>query len=112
MSNLDIQKYVKKLKIANFRGVFMRNTLPQTPRTNECGVVNLDEIEGDGTHWVAYRKTRDKVVYFDSFGNLNPPKEIVRYFKKCKIYYNYDQYQTYNTYNCGHLALSFLYNNK
>lgn len=88
----------------------MRDTLPATPKKIECGVVNLDANIGSGTHWVAYKKNGDTVIYFDSFGNLNPPKELVHYFKNCKILFNYDQYQSYNTYNCGHLALSFLFN--
>jgi len=28
---------------------------------------------------VAYAKRGNRAVYFDSFGNLQPPKEIVRY---------------------------------
>ena len=42
---------------------------------------NLDISSGSGRHWVAYKKTGGKVIYFDNFGNLNPPTEIVRYFK-------------------------------
>jgi len=91
----------------------MRDTLPcmAPPWKTECGVINLDSNRGPGTHWVAYKKHGNRVVYFDSFGNLNPPKEVVRYFKDCEIFYNHDQYQTFNTFNCGHLVLSFLYNN-
>ena len=88
----------------------MRDTLPSTPRKNECGVINLDSNNGSGTHWVAYKKRGNLVEYFDSFGNLNPPKEVVQYFKDCEIFYNHEQYQTFDTVNCGHLALSFLYN--
>lgn len=88
----------------------MRDTLPSRPRKIECAVINLDTNTGSGTHWVAYKKSANTVVYFDSFGNLNPPKELIRYFKNCKILFNYDQYQSYNSYNCGHLVLSFLFN--
>ena len=77
----------------------MRDNLPKTAHKNECGVINLDISSEPGTHWVAYKKTGKRVIYFDSFGNLNPPAEIVRYFKNCNILFNYDQYQTYNTYN-------------
>lgn len=88
----------------------MRDTLPKTIKHTESGVINLDKNVGDGTHWVAYKKFGNKVIYFDSFGNLKPPKEFVKYAKKCKIYFNYDQYQNFETSNCGHLALAFLYN--
>lgn len=88
----------------------MRDTLPKVQYKNECGIINLDLNIGPGTHWVAYKKTGKNVVYFDSFGNLNPPLEVVKYFKNCNILFNYDQYQNYDTYNCGHLVLSFLFN--
>ncbi len=88
----------------------MRDTLPRRAHKNECGVVNLDSVQSAGTHWVAYKKTGDIVHYFDSFGNLQPPLDIQRYFKKCNIYYNYNRYQSYNSVNCGHLCLKFLLN--
>lgn len=89
----------------------MRDTLPQHPYKVECGIVNLDSHTNPGTHWVAYVKKGDTVHYFDSFGNLKPPPELVRYFgSKIKIVYNNDSYQTYNQVNCGHLCLKFLFN--
>lgn len=89
----------------------MRNSLPSSPpQQNECGIINLDTNQGPGTHWVAYKKTNNSAVYFDSFGSLKPPRELVRYLS-CKITYNSEVYQTYNTVNCGHLCLEFLYKN-
>lgn len=87
----------------------MRNSLPKIPLEQECGVVNLDDINGAGTHWVAYYKNHDYKEYFDSFGNLQPPLEIINYLK-LPIAYNYERKQKFNTFNCGHLCLKFLYN--
>ena len=42
--------------------------------------MNLDDATGPGIHWEAYAKRNNRVVYFDSFGNLQPPKELERYF--------------------------------
>lgn len=91
----------------------MRDSLPLSPpKKYESGIINLDTLKGPGTHWVAYKKIRDYVLYFDSFGSLKPPIELVRYLgPKCKIVYNPEAYQTYNTVNCGHLCLEFLYKN-
>lgn len=90
----------------------MRDSLPQTPRRRESAIINLDRQAGLGTHWVAYKKYNSKVIYFDSFGALKPPVELLRYFGgKCKIRFNYDSYQKFNTINCGHLCLEFLYKN-
>lgn len=110
--DVDLIKYAKKLKIPHFRGVFMRNSLPQMPRRYESAIINLDVQEGPGTHWVAYKKHNNKVIYFDSFGALKPPVELLRYFgDKCNIRFNYNTYQKFNTINCGHLCLEFLYKN-
>lgn len=94
----------------------MIDTLPNTIFKNETGIVNLDSIFGPGTHWVCYRKRGNIIDYFDSFGNLRPPIELIRYFqssrqKPIKIYYNYNRYQSLNAVNCGHLCLSFLNSN-
>src|SRR5436190_15175041 len=80
-TNLQLEELARRMRIPFFRGVFMRNTLPISGiRRNENGILNLDNFEGPGIYWVAYAKRGDRVVYFDSFGNLRPPKELVRYF--------------------------------
>lgn len=100
------------MKIPHFRGVFMRNDLPQNgPKLNEAAVINLDNHTGPGTHWTAYRKNGEDVTYFDSFGNLKPPKELINYLGVDEIKYNYEKYQNFNTFNCGHLCLKFLSGN-
>lgn len=89
----------------------MRNGLPKRCMKNECGVINLDDKDGDGTHWCAYYKFSNQCYYFDSFGNLKPPLELIKHLgSTCKIFYNYKRYQDYNTFNCGHLCVEFLYN--
>lgn len=90
-----------------FRGVFMRDKLPTKPFAKECAIVNLDLTKNCGTHWVAYGKLNNYIEYFDSYGNLKPPKELLKYLGK-KINYNYENFQKNNSYNCGHLCLHFL----
>lgn len=91
----------------------MRDELPQRINKIEMGVINLGNSKSTGTHWVAYKKYGNEIIYFDSFGNLKPALEVVKYFKSrernCIIKYNYDDYQNYNDVNCGHLCLRFLY---
>ena len=39
----------------------------------ECGIINLDDIEGEGTHWVCYRNLEKNLVeYFDPYGLIIP----------------------------------------
>lgn len=92
----------------------MKNKLPNKILKYECGIVNLDDSSGNGTHWTAYVKKDKDIIYFDSYGNLRPPLELISYFNKDGkhnvIKYNYERNQKYNSYNCGHLCLNFLYN--
>ena len=76
----------------------------------KCGIVNLDDKSGIGTHWVAYHKQNPIVSYFDSFGNLHPPKDLVKYLNAKTIKCNYNKYQNFDTFVCGHLCLKFLCN--
>lgn len=115
LTNIELLKYAKLLKIPHFRGVFMRNTLPVKIKQYETGIINLDNNKGDGTHWTAYIKNNKNINYFDSFGNLRPPTEVISYFfsdgSKNNIIYNYDKYQSFNSFTCGQLSLQFIYNN-
>lgn len=87
----------------------MRDNLPKgRPFKIECGIINLDSSTGSGTHWVAYYKNNNLTKYFDSFGNLQPPLELIKYLGP-HITYNYTKHQDYSTVNCGHLCLKFLY---
>lgn len=112
LSDKNILMYAKMLNVPHFRGVFMRDMLPQKIHVNETGIINLDSTKGRGTHWVCYYKTGDNVEYFDSFGNLRPPIELQRYFNSgpytVSVKYNYFGRQKENTVNCGHLCLDFL----
>lgn len=106
LTEVDLKKFSRN--IPHFRGVFMLDSLPNRPRKIECGIVNLDLSTGRGTHWVAYYKHNHDKEYFDSFGNLQPPLELLKYLGT-NIKYNYNQHQKFNTFNCGHLCLKFLY---
>lgn len=106
LNELDLRKFASGL--TNFRGVFMRDELPPKPRINECGILNLNLSTEDGSHWVAWSKRGKDSLYFDGFGNLQPPNELISYLGN-NIKYNFESYQNYNTIICGHLCLIFLY---
>ena len=75
----------EKLKIKNFRGVFLRDELPKRPSKAERGILNLDDSSGNGTHWTAWFKSGSKKMYFDSYG-LTPPNELVEYLGNPVLY--------------------------
>jgi hypothetical protein len=84
LTDKEIKFFAKKLKIPHFRGVYMRENLLAKPHKQEVGVINLDKRDGVGIHWVAYKIRGGVLDYFDSYGNLPPPKEIMYYARNLK----------------------------
>ena len=39
------------------------------PRFNGAYIINLDEYESIGTHWIALYVNAENITYFDSFGH-------------------------------------------
>jgi hypothetical protein len=112
LSNHDLIKWCKLLQIP-LRGVYMIDTLPNKILKNENCIVNLDTQSGHGTHWVGYKKRGSNVYYFDPIGNLQPPYELNKYWKKetgVNIFYNVEHMQPLHTNICGHLMLLFFAN--
>ena len=73
LSNFDLEGWIDKLGIKHFRSIFSRDALPENINKKECGKINLDDIEGSGTHWVCYRNLEKNLVeYFDPFGLIMP----------------------------------------
>ena len=61
LSNIQLISAVKKLKIKNFKGVFVRDKLSRKQSRNaECGILNLDSSFGPGTHWIAWYKSSSR----------------------------------------------------
>ena len=106
LSNIELLEAARKLKIPNFRGVSLRDILPKKPKKKECGILNLDDTTGSGTHWVAWYKNGTEKKYFDSYG-LQPPNELIDYLHS-PILYNTEQIQPKDQVFCGHLCLYVL----
>ena len=115
LNNFDIIIIANYLRISDFRGVFMRDTLPTKPLEKESGIVNFNTSKEPGSHWVAYYKDGAKRIYFDSFGQITPI-EVQKYLKTkdeftnddAVIERNTDIVQEPNTSICGHLCLYVL----
>ena len=104
MSNYDLIKWVNKLDIKHFKGIFSRDNLPNQIDEPEVGIINLDRKSGPGTHWVCYRNVDKHICeYFDSFG-LIMPTEIQKYLRTSddKIIYSTDEIQERDSVLCGY----------
>ena len=63
LTNFEIQKYYQKE--SKFNGVYSRNNLPKIK--DGAYIINLDEYESIGTHWIALFVNDNNVTYFDNF---------------------------------------------
>ena len=76
LTNFEMQQYHQNEP--KFNGVFSKNNLPKKIKDGAY-VINLDEYEDVGTHWIALICNRNEIVYFDSFGVEHIP-EIIKEF--------------------------------
>lgn len=109
LSTLEI---VDKLRhIPEMKGVYSRNQIPRSLDVNKASafVLNLDDSDGPGTHWVAvYHHPKSEYVdYFDSFG-LPPPLEVQKYTKLKPIQYNDGMLQDLRSSACGYYCINFI----
>ena len=103
LSDLEIIDSAKRLSLNGFKGVFVRDTLPKKAKLNECGILNLDSISGERTHWVMWIKNGKNKFYFDSQG-VQPPNELIAYLKS-PIFYNSERVQQNGEVFCSYLCL-------
>ena len=110
LTNYDLKNWVKQLGIKHFRGVFSKDVLPTQIKNKECGIVNLDNHIGPGTHWVAYRNIERFCEYFDSFG-LMMPSEVKKYMATSgkQLEYSGDEIQERDSVLCGYWCLYYLW---
>lgn len=106
-SNYELIDYAKRLKIPYFRGYFMNDELPKKIKTNECGIVNLQDSDEQGSHHVCYFKKGKLKYYFDSYG-LDCSNEVLNYLKSPIISSTY-QIQKMGSKMCGQYCLYVLY---
>ena len=69
-----------------FNGAFSRNNLRKTK--NGAYVINIDDKNSEGTHWVSLFIDKNIAIYFDSFGIKYIPKEVLNKIKDKSFTHN------------------------
>ena len=85
----------------------MNDNLSKTIK-NGAYVINLDEYEDEGTHWIALYVNNNKVIYFDSLCVEHVPKEIKKFIGHKIIETNIFRIQADNSIMCGYLCIGFI----
>ena len=104
--------------------MYSRNNLPNKIKKGAY-VINLNEYENTGTHWVSLFVKPKYTVYFDSFGIEHIPKEINKFIcsKELGSAVNNDttksstiaciksnifRIQAYDSIMCGYFCIEFI----
>ena len=103
--NKEISEYYKIEP--RFNGVYSRNNLPNKIKKGAY-VINLDEYENTGTHWVSLFVKANKVIYFDSFGIEHIPEEINKFIGNKKIKASIFRIQGYDSIMWGYFCIKFI----
>ena len=115
LTNIEINEYYKNEP--RFNGVYSRDNLPNKIKKGAY-IINLDEYENTGTHWIALFVKTNEVIYFDSFGIEHIPKEINKFIgneqsssakaRNKKIKANIFRIQAYDSIMCGYFCIEFI----
>ena len=105
LTNFEIQKYYQNEP--RFNGVYSRDNLPNKMK-DRAYIINLDEYSVTRTHWIALYTLNNNVIYFNSFGVEQIPKEIKHFIDNKNIFKNIYRIQAYDSVMCGYFCIRFI----
>ena len=104
LTNFEVPKYYGNKP--KFNGVYSRNNLSKIK--HGAYIINLDEHESTGTHWIALYINAENVTYFDSFGVEHIPKEIGKFIEDKNTITNIHRIQAYDSITYGYFRMGFI----
>lgn len=109
LSNFDLIDICKRLQIP-LKGVIMKDQLTNGNFQNGNYIMNLNNSDQSGSHWVAFIKYSNSIFYCDSYGIYPPEKEWKIFLNNCEnLYVNTKQFQPINSDRCGYYSILFLH---
>ena len=104
LNNIEITNYFKYEP--RFNEVFSRNNLHRIK--DGAYLINLDDKNSKGTHWVSLFIDRSTAVHFDSFGIEFVPQEVLNKIKNKSINHNIFRIQDNESVTCGFYCIAFI----
>ena len=71
-------------------------------------VINLDDENSKGTHWVSLFIYKNLAIYFDSFGIEYIPQEVINKIEDKSITHNIFRIQDNESIMCGFYCIAFI----
>ena len=86
--------------------IITRNNLPRIK--DGVYVINLDDKNSKGTHWISLFIEKNLTVYFDSFGIEYIPQELLNKIRDKSIPHNIFTIQDNESIMCGFYCITFI----
>lgn len=93
-----------------YYGTYPANLIPKIDTFPASLVVNMDNSNLPGSHWVAmFLPNENTCYYFDSFGFEPSNKNITNFLKNFIVVKNEKIFQSFLTENCGYYVIFFIH---
>ena len=102
-TNTQLINFAEKMKLP-LNNILMRDEMNEL-KNDGFYIINLDNSNGNGTHWTALYFHPLNSYYCDSFGFV-PPLEVEEKIKP--YHYNDADIQDFNSEACGYYCLAFI----
>jgi hypothetical protein len=108
-NNIELTKLGKKIFGRKYIGTYSADKIPKMSNNKYC-IVNLDNSNEAGSHWIALVKNHDKVMIYDSFGRktISILPNLVQSGNGYIVESENDPEQKIIENNCGQRCLSWL----
>ena len=108
MSNLKIDEILKRDK--NYIGTYSKDNVPIL-KNNQSTIINLQDSDKNGSHWVSYKKIGNKIYYFDSYAVPFVNNIIKNQYPKHKFICNIYRIQSMDSNQCDRFCILFVKSN-
>ena len=105
LSNIFINNLLKDYK--NFIGCFSKDQISLIENYKSI-IMNLQNSNQPGSHWIALKRVNNTIFVFDSFGIGYLPVGVFKLFKNYKIITNIYRIQDINSNLCGMFCVLFI----
>ena len=108
MSNIKIDEILQHDK--NYIGTFSKDNVPIL-KNNQSTIINLQDSDKNGSHWVSHKKLIIKCFFFDSYGVAFVPDIIKNQYPNHKFICNIYRIQSIDSNQCARFCILFVRGN-
>ena len=105
MSNILINNLLKEYK--NFISCFFKDQV-KLIGDNKSIIINLQNSNEPGSHWIALKRVKNTIFIIDSFGIGYLPMAIFKVYKNFKLITNIYRIQDISSNLCGMFCVLFI----